>query len=214
MNIDGIEQIIMNLKGVLRAKIVQESEDEISEVHVIADESRSPKQISRDVQAIFQTINNISLDYKKISIAQIRGDVMGKWPLPEPTITGFVRKAIGSKCYIRVILEKDGNHYIGESSGVNSFPLVLRKTGEATLLALEAILGKNGVLDLEDTKIVNLNNTQAIIVSVTAFIHDKTVEHCGCATLSEDKHESMIKAVLAASIPLLNEFSSRNISLD
>ncbi len=44
-----IESVIGRLKGVSSARAVADERGHLIEIHVVADESRHPKQISRDV---------------------------------------------------------------------------------------------------------------------------------------------------------------------
>ncbi len=72
MDIREIEDLIKNLKSVINCRILLNENDIIKEVHIVANESRSAKQISRDIQSIIATVYGMELDYKKISIAQVK----------------------------------------------------------------------------------------------------------------------------------------------
>ncbi|MDD4717800.1 MAG: hypothetical protein PHN99_06765, partial [Eubacteriales bacterium] len=107
MQLNEIEDLIMNLKGVLNCRITEDEDNSVREVHIVADESRGAKQISRDVQSVFSATYGISLDYKKISIAQIRGKLKEQ-NSSKLKVRNFERNISRSKCHVRVILEKDG----------------------------------------------------------------------------------------------------------
>lgn len=69
--IKDIEKSINSLNGVLFSKIVLADNKEIKEIHVITKDFYSPKKISRDVESLLMAKYNISIDYRKISIAQV-----------------------------------------------------------------------------------------------------------------------------------------------
>lgn len=205
MQLNEIEDLIMNLKGVLNCRITEDEDNSVREVHIVADESRGAKQISRDVQSVFSATYGISLDYKKISIAQIRGKLKEQ-NSSKLKVRNFERNISRSKCHVRVILEKDGEEFSGECSGINNFPMCLRKSAEATLLAIENFLGEDGILAIDDIKVVNMSNTQVVVVTMTAFTEERGIEFCGCSSVSDDKYDAAVRAVLNAISPLIERY--------
>lgn len=71
MNYEEVELFLNNIKSVISSKIITDSNDEICEIHVLSDNSRHSKQISRDIRTALLSQFNINVDYKIISIAQI-----------------------------------------------------------------------------------------------------------------------------------------------
>lgn len=63
-------EYIGKLPGVLNSKLIFDGED-ITEVHILSDFSRTPKQLVRDIQSLFMARFNRELDHRIISIAQI-----------------------------------------------------------------------------------------------------------------------------------------------
>ena len=64
-----IEGTLSRLRGILSARVVRDERGEIQEVHVLADEGRHPKQISRDIESALFSEFGIRIDHRKISIA-------------------------------------------------------------------------------------------------------------------------------------------------
>jgi len=206
MQINEIEELVKNLKGVLNCRITHDNTDEIKEIHIVADETRSPKQVSRDVQSVFQATFNIPLDYKKISIAQIRDSVNSINSRSGLKLSSFEKKVSGGNCLVKVVLTDGQDIYVGENTGMNNFSTTLRKTAEATLFAIESMIGETGVLALNDAKVIDISVKQAVVVDVTAFTQERAVEFCGCSVVYDDKYESAVKAVLSATSPLVERF--------
>ena len=206
MDIKEIEDLIKNLKSVVNCRILLNENDVIKEVHVVANESRSPKQISRDVQSIIAAVYNIEVDYKKISIAQVK-ETSQDLQERKLKIKSIERITIQSKYHVKVILEKDKEEYIGECSGMNNATLSLRKTGEAAVLAVEDFMQEDSILSLDDIKIIDIANIKTVVVALTVYTEDRSVEFCGSSILSHDPFDCVVRAVLDAINPLVERFS-------
>lgn len=62
--------LIDKLAGIIKSHIVI-NDEEITEIHVLSDTSRSPKQLARDIQSALMVRFGVNVDHKLISIAQI-----------------------------------------------------------------------------------------------------------------------------------------------
>jgi len=67
-----VEATIARLRGVVSARIATDERGAISEIHVVGDLNRHPKQLSRDIESALFSELGIRVDHRKISIAQIR----------------------------------------------------------------------------------------------------------------------------------------------
>ena len=68
-----VESTISRLRGVSSTRVAADNRGEIVEVHVVADETRHPKQLSRDIESALFSELGLRIDHRKISIAQVRG---------------------------------------------------------------------------------------------------------------------------------------------
>lgn len=202
MDIKEIEELILNLKSVINCRILFDENENVKEVHVVANESRSAKQISRDIQSIFAAAYGDELDYKKISIAQVKDNMINA-PQQRLQIKSIDRTSLQSKYFVQVILEKDQNEYVGESSGMNNATLCLRLTGEAAVNAIEQYLQTEGVLSLDDIKIIDIANIQTVVVALTEYSENRSVEFCGSAILGHDRFDCVVRAVMDAVSPMI-----------
>ena len=69
----AIEALVCGLQGVLSSRAVLDDQGQIVELHVLADESRAPKQVVRDIETVLLLRLNHNIDHKKISVVQIAG---------------------------------------------------------------------------------------------------------------------------------------------
>jgi len=70
--ISQIENTIRRLRSVVSARVRGNERGEIDEVHVVSDDSRHPKQVSRDIESLLLSELGLRVDHRKISIAQLR----------------------------------------------------------------------------------------------------------------------------------------------
>jgi hypothetical protein len=206
MDIKEMEDLIKNLKSVINCRILLAENETIKEVHIVANESRSAKQISRDVQSILAAVYNAEVDYKKISIAQVKDTTIDSQDR-RLKIKSIERVTIQSKFNVKVILEKDKEEYIGECTGMNNSTLCLRRTGDAAILAVEQFMQEENIISLDDIRIVDIANLQAVVVAITVYAEDRSVEFCGSAIMSHDSFDCIVRAVLDAINPLIERFN-------
>jgi len=67
-----IEGTIRRLRSVVSARVRGSEKGEIEEIHVVTDDSRHPKQVSRDIESLLVSELGLRVDHRKISIAQLR----------------------------------------------------------------------------------------------------------------------------------------------
>jgi len=206
MDIREIEDLIKNLKSVINCRILLNENDIIKEVHIVANESRSAKQISRDIQSIIATVYGMELDYKKISIAQVKDSTQNQDDR-RLRIKSIERTSMQAKYFVKVTLEKDQDLYIGEGTGMNNATLCLRLTGEAAVKAIEQFLQEANIISLDDIKIINIANIQTVVVALTVYSEDQSVEFCGSAILNHDSFDCVVRAVMDAINPLIERYN-------
>lgn len=67
-----IEGSIARLRGVISARVVTGDRGDIEEIHVLADQTRHPKQLGRDIESALFSELGVRIDHRVISIAQVR----------------------------------------------------------------------------------------------------------------------------------------------
>jgi len=94
-----IEKSIKKLSEVKGAKVVY-SEGEISEVHILASDHKSAKQLIRDIESIVMVDHNIKIDHKVISIAQLSDEDLYTDDNSRLVINGFNKNVKNKKIEI------------------------------------------------------------------------------------------------------------------
>ena len=74
VSVAAVEELIQELAGVEGARIILDDWGGVREIHVLADRSRPPKSIVRDIESTLQARWGLVVDHRRISVAQL-GDV-------------------------------------------------------------------------------------------------------------------------------------------
>lgn len=197
--ISDYEDIIRQIKDVISARIVTDEIGEISEIHVLAGSGRSPKQVVRDIESAFMAQFGVSVDHKKISVAQMQDDEEQR-SLSEvrPRLVGVSVQSEGRKMEAKVQLGIGGNVFEGCAAGPNTANNKLRLIAQATVLALEDFFKGTCNLVTEDITVLTLARRQAVAASVSLVTNIGEERLIGAAFLNDDDREAAVKATLAA----------------
>lgn len=193
-----IEQYLLKIRSVIGAKIIVDSQNDIEEIHIVSDLKRSPKQILRDIEAVLLSEFDMTVDYKKVSIAQVKSDSVKTESDPRVRLKSIEYSNRGKSLDITVALEKFNQVYSCTKTGIKTISNMKRLTGMAVLEAVESYLGIEEVLVFEDSKEVSLSNINIIAVSITSIYHNREEIFTGTAKAGLDVNEAVARATLDA----------------
>ena len=184
--IEEYQQLLNKIPGILSSRIVIDDNQNVTEVHILSNISRGPKQIVRDVQSALLAKFNLAIDHKIISVAQVEDKGMSMRD---------IRLIIES---INVVLSKDEQTFEGTASGGNSSQGRLRVVVYATLQAIHRFLSKDFVFILSDVVKINLADRQAIAVSLLHFADFGEEYLSGSAIIKGNDDDAVVRATLDA----------------
>ena len=169
--ISHCEQLIKK-NDIVSAKIVTGDDGKISEIHVISNSKRNPKQIVRDIESTLIAFLGSEIDHKKISVAQINSE-------DEPTmetrlkISGISTNKSYHNLEVKVILSNsESGTFEGVASGVSSTKGRMRTTAQATINAIQQFLTERNVISLEDVIIFEIGNQRAVSILLSIVINE------------------------------------------
>ncbi len=194
----SIEQFLIKIQSVIGSKVIMDENNKIEEIHIISDLRRNPKQILRDVEAVLMSEFDQSVDYKKISIAQVKGDLVKTERDPRIKLKSIEYGNCGTSIDITITLEKFSENYSSKISGIKTTSNVMRLAGMATLQAIENYLGIHEVFVFEDSKEVDLSTVKIIAVNITSIYHNREETYIGTAKVGTDINEAVTRATLDA----------------
>lgn len=195
MQVETIENYLLKIQSVIGCKVVMDIKDQISEIHVVSDLRRSPKQILRDVEAVMISEFNLPIDYKKVSIAQVRSSSIKLDQDPRLKLKLIEYNNNGA---VKVALEKQDEVYESEMVGINTSNNFNRLVGSAVLKAVASYLQVQDVFVFDDIKFVELANISVVVVSMTSIFNGKEEVFTGTAQVASDQKEAIARATLDA----------------
>lgn len=193
----SMEEIINNLPDIISSHVVLDESEAILELHVLSNNNRNPKQISRDIQSALAAKFRISIDHKKISIAQVafRQNTDNDFRL---IIDSINYSTIGNIAEIKVLLRKGDVVYEGTARGANSTMNAYRLIASATLDCIHSLLNVSNTFVVEDIERINLAKRDVFTIAVS-FINSYQEELLvGSAIIRKNEKESIVKATLDA----------------
>lgn len=194
------EQAIKQIRSVLGARIKASAEGEIEEIHVLADSSRNPKQIVRDVESILITQFEVEIDHKKVSVVQVDDDETTV-ALPEqirPKLVSVTIRTVQATAEVKVELLAGEKLLEGIAQGRSSSYNKLRLFAEATIQALALITLEKLIFVTEDVNINSLGKYQVAQVAITLITPSGEQTLVGCAIVKSDDREAVVRATLDA----------------
>ncbi len=195
MQVETIENYLLKIQSVIGCKVVLDIKDQISEIHVVSDLRRSPKQILRDVEAVMISEFDLPIDYKKVSIAQVRSSSIKLDQDPRLKLKFIEYNNNGT---VKVALEKQDEIYESELAGINTTNNFNRLVGSVVLKAVASYLQVHDVFVFDDVKFVELANINVVVVSMTSIFNGKEEVFTGTAKVIADQKEAIARATLDA----------------
>lgn len=199
-----IEHIVTRLRGVTSARVITDERGNLTEIHVVADESRHPKQVSRDIESALLSELGVRIDHRIVSIAQIRG---GREAIPEVRLKflGIDYSLDRTTARARVTVGSGDDSFSGVASATISPELDQEKlVARAALEAVEEFLRASGaangspVFELREfTRLTSA--TQPVMVATVRLLGSRRDEDLlGSALVRDDPWRASVCAVLDA----------------
>ena len=196
VNYRELEDTLCRLPAIDAVRIVADR-DRISEVHVLASPAKPAKQIVRDIQSLAMARYGVGIDRRTVSVVQLGEEKKGG-EADRPAITSIQEYPEGASTTATVTLTWNGEQFVGSSAGPAAASARLRIIGEATLRALEEVLGGTPPLALDAVAVTPVG-VRPVIVAQVVSMHGATEEvSVGSALVRGDEAEAVVRAVLDA----------------
>lgn len=194
---EEFEETIAQLESVEAARVVRKGGN-IVELHVLASPSKSPKQVSRDIQSLAMAKFGVNIDRRVISVVQLAVDAIQKNSVPRPALLRIKESTDQTRATLTVTLGWHDGEHVGSASGPDAASARLRLVGEATLHAMESIFTETPPLALDSVGTASVG-MRTVLIAVIVFA-GKTGEELvvGSALSSGDDDAAAVKAVLDA----------------
>lgn len=192
-----LESVINSISGISSSKVICDEAGNIEEIHVLADQDRGAKQISRDIQSLLITKYNLKVDYKIISVAQIdSGDKAERKDRFSIGAVGYC--LIENYIEVKVVLKKEEKEFESIVRGLNSKNNRFRLIAQATLDCVHRYMGSQDIFIVEDIGKAVLAKNDIINIAITFTSSYGEEMLIGSAILKKDEYEAIVRATLDA----------------
>jgi len=196
MSFEEMEYFLNDIKSVLSSKVIVDSNNEISEIHVLSDNSRHSKQIARDIRTALLSKFNVDIDYKIISVAQIDKNLSFNADY-RLLYEGYIIETTSDKIKIKTKLTWDGKEFIGEAEGIKSEKQSLVVAAKSTLDAIGQAVNYDCFI-IEDIQYAKIAGEKALIIAVNQINNGKENISVGASIIENNQIDAVIKATLNA----------------
>lgn len=201
------EDIIAHIRDVVAARVLADDAGEILEIHVLARQRRSARQVTRDIESALLSRFGKSIDAKRVSVAQIKDESESALLPMRLMLDGIGFRTDGGTSEARVALRDDDNVNEGVVSGPASSANRPRLVAAATLAAVAGHFRNSRTFAVEDVAIVTLGPDLVALVGVTP-VSGRGRMLVGSSLVRRDEFEAIARATLDALNRQL-EFASR-----
>ncbi len=203
VSVKDIESLLVCLPGIQKSRVVVNDWGAIEEIHILTGLGRNPKQIVRDVQSALKAQWDITVDRRKVSIAQIQSGI------PEPTSRlryssiELKTDARTGKSDISVtldrVVDKETPQYVGKATCDSTETSTLLGVARATCLAANLTLEPPHAFFVDDVATGQIGQYRSVSVLVDLLTPKHNQEQMvGCALVKRDLHEACVRATLDA----------------
>lgn len=199
-----MQSALGRIRGIVASRVVVD-DDQVSQVHVLAEAKRSPKQIVRDVESLCAVQFGVRIDHRKISVAQIESQSSHHQPIQRPQIQSIRLVIEGRIVRVHVAVSLGEQVFEGTAEGIDGQSRRYRTAAAAGLKALEAYLGGSNSLYLDDLasfQVGEWNGLVAGVLKVNARGEELLV---GSALVKTEKLDAAVQAVFDAVVSNLGE---------
>lgn len=203
------EKMICRLRDVSSCDIQVDARGEITAVHVTARAGRSPKQIARDIEAILAAEEGVSIDHRKISIAQFgeADPALAATPRAAETLGRVALVGVSlhhgpGTVEVEVTLSAGAVSATGRASGSSTRFDVRRVVARAVLDSVAKLVDGDPAFSLGELEEKELGHRRVVLVCIHRTQGRNETSLYGCCEIGYDPTQAVIFAVLDA----LNRF--------
>lgn len=208
VSVKDVENILVCLPGIQKARVVVSDWGAIEEIHILTGLDRNPKQIVRDVQSALKAQWDITVDRRKVSVAQLKTNL--------PASPGRLRYAgleVKSdtktrKSEVCVTLERSQEEqtavYIGKAEADGTEDSLLFAIARATCFAVNLTIEPPNAFFVDDITMLDIGPRKAVAVLVGLVTPKRNYEELlGAALVRREAREACVRATLDALNPRL-----------
>ena len=192
---EEIEKSINKLNGVLFCKIVLAENQGIREIHIITKDYCNPKKISRDIESLLIAQYNIEIDYRKISIAQVRDE---KDYSNRLKFSDVIVSSTDEHLQVIVKLENKDKLFEGKIDCANWNKNREYIIARATLDAITSFLNGKIFFQVDEIRRLQMDGKEIMLISINLISSQGKENLVGAALTADDPNKTVVNSILKA----------------
>ncbi|MDQ1726171.1 MAG: hypothetical protein QOK14_216 [Frankiaceae bacterium] len=195
-----LEEALRRIPGVRAASVVTMHDATPTEVHILADRAKAPKQLVRDIQSLALASYDLDLDHRIVSVVQLDDEDVAVEPDTESSVRALVASVMtqtaGSDATVSVTIRTGGDEYTGTASGATSAGVRARLVARATLDALGELLGTPA--EVEQSSVLPVGGRLVAVSVIHLTTRQGELVLSGSAIVRNDEADAVARSVLDA----------------
>jgi hypothetical protein len=202
-----LERELCRLPDVSAARVVTDDIGRPTEVHILANGPKHPKQVVRDVQSVALASFGIEFDRRIVSVVRLHDGTEPGTPEPaatavapdRPVLVDVATEVTGLRSLVRVTLARGDEHWVGFSEGSVASTARHRLVAAATVDALRQLHAAAECIDVDSAQLVRVGVHDVAIVTVVFVIPPSEQMVSGSAIVrGHQESDAVVRAVLDA----------------
>jgi len=200
-----LERELCRLPDVSAARVVIDEIGRPTEVHILANGTKHPKQVVRDVQSVALASFGIELDRRIVSVVRLHDEdaeaqsVTAVAPSNRAVLGHVVSEVTGLRSLVRVTLARRDEEAVGFAEGSVASSARHRLVAAATVDALRQLQPAAECLDVDSAQLVRVGIHDVAIVTIVFVIPPAEQMVSGSAIVRDHLDaEAVVRAVLDA----------------
>lgn len=201
VDLEAFEEELTTLPGVRAARVVTTAGGRITEIHLVAEGGKAPKQLVRDVQTIALAKFDLRIDHRIVSVVQFGDEpIPVSAPTSRPALATVSWTTDGTRTRCRIEIDTADGFVGGEADGGATARSRPRLAAAATLDALHnaKVLDANTTLDIADVLVTDLSERRVALVMLVRLRDAAEELLVGSALVRSDESDAVARATLDA----------------
>ena len=192
-----LESALEQIRGVRSARVIFADDDLVSEIHLVGDSDRRPKQIVRDTESLLLARFGIRVDYRRISLVQLSEQERAAQERLQLVSSAV---APGSDSDVHVVLATSAGEYTGHAvpEPPPDEPSHARAAAVATLDAVCQAVGHDLPFVVSEVHLVTSEEGQQVCLVVITVAGDASQRLTGSSLVTKGVPTASSKATLDA----------------
>lgn len=161
------EAAINQIQGVVASRVVPDSQGGIAEVHVMASTKRPAKKIVRDIESLLFVRFGLRMDYRRVSLVQLGEEQILPLGISRIKLLAVNWEEEPPEVRAQVRIQSPQGTHIGSASSPHGKVPPARLSAQATLQALQEVVGKRAELVLGEVEEFPLGKRKVLLVQVS-----------------------------------------------